>query len=412
VKRYIKLLVIGLVVCAIFIAIAIPLFHHKEVKKIIKPVIKPQIEYGINMDSLIVLKNQVKPDQNLSGILQSYNVDYRKIDLLVKMARPVFDVRRLKSGNSYTVLCKNDSIDKAEYFIYEISPVSYVVFDLREKLNVYLGRQEVKTLLTSSSGIITSSLWNAIEDKGLNPYLAVELSDIFAWTIDFFGIQKGDSFRMIYENEVVKEDTIGIGRILAACFNHMGREYYAFYFVQDGEGDYFDDKGNSVRRAFLKAPLRYSRISSRYSNRRLHPILKIYRPHHGIDYSAPSGTPIYSIGDGSVVGVGYDTKGGGRYIRIKHNSTYTSLYMHLSGYAKGIYEGMRVQQGDLIGYVGRSGLATGPHLDFRIFKNGYPVDPLQVESPPSKPVNVNIRKEFDSVAVIIKKQLDEMKILK
>ncbi|MCX6235279.1 MAG: peptidoglycan DD-metalloendopeptidase family protein [Bacteroidetes bacterium] len=411
-KRYRILLVIGFLACSIIIFISLIRHQHRKNEKektvSVLPVREPSFKYGINVDSFTVVNGKVRPDQNLSVLLQSYHVTNSNIDLLAKLSQRVFDVRKIKAGNAYTVFCSHDTLEKAEYFIYEVSPTSYVVFDLLNKLNVYSGRKEVTTIVRSASGTIRSSLWNSIEEKGLNPSLAVELADIFAWTIDFFGIQKGDQYRVIYEEEIVEKDTIGIGRILSACFNHIGRDYFAFYFVQDGIGDYFDEMGNSVRREFLKAPLRYSRISSKYSRSRLHPILKIYRPHFGVDYSAPSGTPVYTIGDGTVIGAGYDSKGGGRYVRIKHNSVYTSLYMHLSGYARGLREGMRVQQGDLIGYVGRSGLATGPHLDFRIFKNGSPVNPIKVESPPAKPVDPSKRIGFDSVKVNFRNQLEEI----
>jgi murein DD-endopeptidase MepM/ murein hydrolase activator NlpD len=411
-KRYRILLVIGFLACSIIIFISLIRYQHRKNEKektvSVLTVKEPSFRYGINVDSFIVVNGKVRPDQNLSVLLQSYHVTNSDIDLLAKLSLQVFDVRKIKAGNTYSVFCLRDTLEKAEYFIYEVSPTSYVVFDLRNKLNVYSGRKEVTTIVRSASGTIRSSLWNSIEEKGLNPALAVELADIFAWTIDFFGIQKGDQYRVIYEEEIVEKDTIGIGRIFSACFNHIGRDYFAFYFVQDGIGDYFDEMANSVRREFLKAPLRYCRISSKYSRSRFHPILKIYRPHFGVDYAAPSGTPVYTIGDGTVIGTGYDAKGGGRYVRIKHNSVYTSLYMHLSGYARGLREGIRVQQGDLIGYVGRSGLATGPHLDFRIFKNGSPVDPLKVESPPAKPVDPSKRKDFDSVTVKFRNQLEEI----
>ncbi len=407
-RRRIILIIVGFLILVILVVILL-LPRHPRVRERDRATLtihEPHFEYGINVDSFRIIKGKIQPNQNLSGILQSFHVDYSTIDRLIRLARPVFDVRKIRAGNDYTVFCTRDSTVVVRYFIYEISPVSFVVFDLHDSARVYMGEKEVKTFIASAQGIIQSSLWNSVLDNGLDPYLAVELSDIYAWTIDFFGIQAGDSYRVIYEEEVIEGDTIGIGRILAACFNTMGNDYYAFYYVQEHEGDYFDDQGNSVRRAFLKAPLRYNRISSRYSRSRMHPILKIRRPHFGVDYAAPMGTPVHSIGDGTVIGVGFDVKGGGRYIRIRHNSAYTSLYMHLSGYARGMKQGVRVHQGDLIGYVGKSGLATGPHLDFRIFKNGSPVDPLKVESPPAKPVEAILRKEYDSLCIDMKRRLN------
>jgi len=185
----------------------------------------------------------------------------------------------------------------------------------------------------------------------------------------------------------VDKDTIGIGQVYAANFKHDNEDYQAYYYVQDSIGEYFDEKGNSLRKTFLKAPLRYSRISSRFSNSRYHPVLKIYRPHHGVDYAAPSGTPVHTIGDGIVIKKGYQKNGGGNYLKIKHNANYTTVYMHLRGFARGIHVGKRLKQGDLIGYVGATGLATGPHLDFRVFRNGVAINPLTIKSEPAKPID-------------------------
>jgi murein DD-endopeptidase MepM/ murein hydrolase activator NlpD len=210
---------------------------------------------------------------------------------------------------------------------------------------------------------------------------------------------------VIYEDLVVEGRSIGIGNILAALFHHEDRDYYAFYFVQDSIGDYFDEQSNSLRREFLKAPLKFSRISSRFSNSRYHPVLKIRRPHHGVDYAAPTGTPVQTIGDGKVIEMAYQKGGGGKYLKIKHNSVYTTTYMHLQGFAKGIREGVRVKQGDVIGYVGSTGLSTGPHLDFRVYKNGSAVDPLKMESPPAEPVKAIYRPQYDSVKTLYMQQL-------
>jgi len=220
-----------------------------------------------------------------------------------------------------------------------------------------------------------------------DPMLAVELSEIFAWSIDFFGIQEGDRYKVLYEESYVDSLSVGIDRILGAWFFSSGTEFWAIPFEQDGVRSFFDEKGNSLRKAFLKAPLRYSRISSGFSNSRYHPVLKIRRPHHGVDYAAPTGTPVHTVGDGIVTKIGYQANGGGNYVKIKHNSVYTTTYMHLSRFGKGIRSGVYVKQGEIIGYVGATGLATGPHLDFRFYKNGSAVNPLTVEAPPVEPVH-------------------------
>jgi murein DD-endopeptidase MepM/ murein hydrolase activator NlpD len=231
------------------------------------------------------------------------------------------------------------------------------------------GVKEITTIVDSVSGTIKSSLWNALVEQDADPNLANDLSEIYAWTIDFFGLQKNDAYTAIYERKYVGDIYLGLGKVHAAKFRHGGKDQYAFYFEQNGKGDYFDEEGNSLQRTFLKAPLRFTRISSRFSNSRMHPVLKIRRPHHGVDYAAPTGTPVHTVGDGVVVKKGYQKNGGGNYIKIKHNGTYSTTYMHLKGFAKGIKVGKHVNQGDLIGYVGSTGLATGPHLDFRFYRN-------------------------------------------
>jgi murein DD-endopeptidase MepM/ murein hydrolase activator NlpD len=357
----------------------------------------PKLLYGINTDSLTVMKDRVKKNEFLSDILLRYGVDYNVIDHIARHTRDTFDVRKIKYGNPYCVISTNDSIPKALYFAYEITPSSYVLYHLSDSVYAKLGEKEIKVVLTSTTGKIKSSLWNSLVDADADPNLANELSEIYAWTIDFFGLQKGDSYKAIYDTYFVDDVYTGLGKVKVASFNHGNKDLYAFYFEQNGKGDYFDLEGNSLQRTFLKAPLRYSRISSGFSNSRLHPVLKIRRPHHGVDYAAPTGTPVYTVGDGVVIQKGYQKSGGGNYIKIKHNGTYTTVYMHLNGFAKGIKVGQHVKQGDLIGYVGSTGLATGPHLDFRFYRNGSAINPLKVESPPSKPVEEANRVAFDSI---------------
>jgi murein DD-endopeptidase MepM/ murein hydrolase activator NlpD len=243
--------------------------------------------------------------------------------------------------------------------------------------------------------------------KGLNPELAVDLSDIYAWTVDFFGLQKGDRFKFIYEENYIGEKAIGTGRIICALYTSSDRQVYAIPMIQNDKESYYDATGNSLRKEFLKAPLHFSRISSGFSSARMHPILRIVRPHYGVDYAAPAGTPVYSIGDGTVISVNIEEEPG-RIIRIRHNSVYTTAYMHLSGFANGIAAGVRVRQGEVIGYVGSSGMATGPHLDFRFYKNGYAVDPLKVEAPPVEPVLDENRARFEKIKSVIAGLLDSL----
>lgn len=370
---------------------------HEQAVEVAEEMAPPKLKYGINVDSLDVIYARVKPNEFLSDILLKYNVDYGLIDQLARNTKDTFDVRKIRAGNNYAVITTSDSIKKPLYFVYEISASNYILYPLTDSVYAVRGQKEILAKTDTIEGIIESSLWNALAEKDHDPSLSIELSEIYSWTIDFFGLQKGDNFTAIYDSYYVEDEYIGPGNIYAARFMHGGKNMYAFYFEQNGKGDYFDEEGNSLQRTFLKAPLKYSRISSRFSNSRLHPVLKIRRPHHGVDYAAPSGTPVFSVGSGTVIARGYQKSGGGNYVKIKHNSVYTTVYMHLQGFAKGINVGKQVSQGELIGYVGKTGLATGPHLDFRFYKNGQAVDPLKVESPPSKPIEEQYRPAFDSV---------------
>jgi murein DD-endopeptidase MepM/ murein hydrolase activator NlpD len=363
-------------------------------------------EYGINCDSLRIERGVVRKNQSLSEILSFYDIGSEIIHQLASLSRPVFDVRKMKVGNPYTILFSKDTVPEMLYFIYEEDAVSYITYDLDDEITVKKGAKPMIREIKTTSGVIETSLWNAMIDGGSDPELASEMSEVYAWTIDFFGIQKGDNYKVIYEDLKVDGKSIGVGKILAACFNYMGSDIYAFRFGKNGETGYYNEKAENLQRAFLKAPLRFKRISSKFSYSRMHPVLKIRRPHLGVDYAADAGTPVQTIGDGTVIVKGWDSKGGGNYIKIKHNSAYTTLYMHLAGFAKGLKTGARVHQGDVIGYVGSTGLATGPHLDFRFFKNGQAVDPLKVESPPSEPVSKVYLAEFNHLKDSLRLDLD------
>lgn len=360
----------------------------------LKPV---NLKYGFPIDDFKVETSKVKRNQSLSTLLRQYEVSFSTIDKIARKAKKIFNVRKIKSGKEYSVLFTNDSIKNPEYFIYENTPVEYIVFDLRDTLHVYKGEKEIKYLRKQVSGDIESSLWNAMVSAKADPLLSIELSEIYAWTIDFFGIGKGDHFNIIYEEAFVDDKSIHDSKVLAANFIHHNSDNYAFAFTEGEKQGFFDEKGNSLQKAFLKAPLRYSRISSRFSNRRFHPVLKRYRAHHGIDYAAPTGTPVHTIGDGVIIKKGYQKNGGGNYIKIKHNSVYSTTYMHLSRFGKGMRTGVRVKQGQTIGYVGSTGLATGPHLDFRVFKNGSAINPLKMKSPPVAPVKEENKAAFEKL---------------
>ncbi|MBT3207148.1 MAG: peptidoglycan DD-metalloendopeptidase family protein [Bacteroidetes bacterium] len=367
---------------------------------------KPTIyKYEIPIDSFEIFNGIVKRNQNLSEILTKYDISAFIIDKIAKKSKGIFDLRKIKFNQKYTAFCKKDSSRQLHYFVYEHSPIDYVVFDLKDSIEVFMKKKEIITRRKTASGRIESSLWNAIKENNLNPVLAIELSEIYAWSIDFFGIQKGDAFKILYDEQFVDSQSVGISNIYTSVFRHMNTDFYAFQFEQDNTMSYFDENGNSLRKAFLKAPLRFSRISSKFSNSRFHPVLKIRRPHHGIDYAAPAGTPVLAIGDGVIIKKGYQKNGGGRYLKIKHNSIYTTVYMHFSRYSKGMNQGAYVKQGDVIGYVGSSGLATGPHLDFRFYKNGTAVDPLKIKAPPVEPVKKQNIEQFEELITLYQNEI-------
>lgn len=346
------------------------------------------LRWGIDVDRYDVLDGTIKNGQILSKLLEEYGVGAKVAGELEKAPSEVFNVRKLRSGKNYHILRTKDSLAQAEWFVYDINPISSAVYSLCDSIYCYLDTVATDTVRRHISGKITSSLWNAMIDGGASYELSGLIADMYSWTIDFFGVQQGDSFSVYYQ-DIVVDDTVRVAtdRILASNFITAGADHYAFYYVyREGRGEYFDDKGNSLRRAFLKAPLNYTRISSTFSNARKHPITKVVRPHHGVDYAAPSGTPVYSVGDGVVTVKGWDSKGGGNYLKIKHNATYTTEYMHLRGFASNISQGSHVKQGQLIGYVGATGMATGPHLDYRVFKDGTPINPLRMDLPAVDPI--------------------------
>ncbi|HSH19146.1 MAG TPA: peptidoglycan DD-metalloendopeptidase family protein, partial [Draconibacterium sp.] len=364
-----------------------------EEEEIVIPIPEPEVKYGLPVDSFSIVFGTVEPGQYLSTILNRYGVGLGTIDTIARNSKAVFDVRKIREGNNYAIFQTLDSLKNPVYFVYENSAIHYTVYELFDSLRVYSGQKEVEYLVKSAQGVIESSLWNTMKANNIDPQLALNLSDVYAWTIDFFGLQKGDRFRVIYDEIYVDSVPIGINNIYAAQFDHYGKEIYSFRFNQNDTIGFYNENGENLQKEFLKAPLKFSRISSRFSGGRMHPVLRIVRPHHGVDYAAPKGTPVMSIGDGTVIKKGW-AGGGGNSVKVKHNSVYTTQYMHLSGYAEGIYAGARVRQGQVIGYVGSTGLSTGPHLDFRVYKGGSAVNPLTLESPPAKPVNPKYMPEF------------------
>ena len=358
---------------------------------------EPEARYGIVLGDHYIEEGEFKSGEHLGGVLGRYGIGPQAVDSLVRCCEGVFDIRTIRAGHKYYVFLTPDSIDRRlDHFVYEKNAVDYVVFNFADSVSVRTDSKTVRLEHRMAEATIESSLWNALVGGGYSSALALELSDIYAWTIDFFGLQKGDNFRVIYEERFVDTLSIGPGRVLGAWFEHNGKRYNAIPYNQSGKVSYWDEEGNSLRKSMLKAPLSYSRISSRFSNSRLHPVLRIRRPHHGVDYAAPAGTPVYAVADGTVTRASYDS-GGGHTVRIKHARNLETGYLHLSKYGPGIKAGVRVSQGQLIGYVGSTGLSTGPHLDYRVWQNGTAIDPLKIPTEPAEPIDSANRVAFNAV---------------
>ena len=406
-KKWIGIVLMG--VALLFILSTLDTTTKEEITEtVVGKIVEPQYQYGILVDSFIVIKGTVKQDQTLSDILYANHINHPEIAEIVTKSKDIFDVRRVNPGKEYTVICVDDSTERACYFIYQENPTNYVVMDLTEGIDVYRGKKEVTTKVNVAYGEINSSLWLTIQEQELSPKIAAELSTIYAWTIDFFKIQKGDAFKVYYENKYIDDEYIGIGRILASEFTHKGQNFYSFYYRENENfGDYFDEKGRTLRKAFLKAPVDYKRISSRYSKRRKHPVTGRWKGHFGTDYAADRGTPIVSTANGTIVAASY-TKNNGNFVKVRHNGTYTTQYLHMSKIKPGIRKGVDVKQGDEIGYVGSTGLATGPHVCYRFWKNGKQVDPYKQDLPPGDP----IKKENEADYMIVKDSLMQILLSK
>lgn len=355
------------------------------------------IKYDLPIEDFAVTYDTIKPKQTIADMLYGLGFNANQIHKFTQCPDSIFNVRKIRPGQACALLCDKDSAATPRYFIYEESPKSYITFDLTDGYRAERKRKPVEWRESEVAGTVKSSLWFAMEENNASPLLAVEMSHIFGWSIDFFGIQQGDEFRVIYAQEFVENTPLNNYRILAASFKASGNLVYAIPFTQAGEELFYNSDGNSLEGAFLKAPLDYYRISSKFSNSRYHPVLKRRRAHHGVDYAAPKGTPVYAIGSGKVIKKAYQANGAGYYLKIRHNATYTTSYMHLSGYAKGLKEGDYVKQKQVIGYVGSTGLSTGPHLDFRVYENGKPINPLTIKSQPKMPINNENKEAFATV---------------
>jgi murein DD-endopeptidase MepM/ murein hydrolase activator NlpD len=352
-------------------------------------------ELGFNADSLRCVEGKVKSGQFFSNLFGSLGMSAQEAYNLAQACDTLFDVKTLRVGNTYRAYYSPE--DRLEYMVYDRDRMHCVVFDCTEPYDLWIYEKPVTRNERYADVTINSSLWNDMLAADVSPLLILSLSDIYAWTVDFFGLQKGDRFRVLYQETVCDGDVIAVDTVRYAVFSHAGQDFPAImYDQQDGGNLWWNEKGESMRKAFLKAPLKFSRISSGFSYARKHPVTRKVQPHTGVDYAAPKGTPVMTIGDGVITSMKYEGAGGNT-IRIRHNSVYSTAYLHLSGYAKGLKVGQRVRQGDVIGYVGSTGRSTGPHLDFRVWKNGTPINPLKMDSPPAEPLKQENMEAFNQV---------------
>ena len=359
---------------------------------------------GFCPDSLECFEGKVKNGQFFSTLMMNLGLDAQQAYDLTMASSSVFDVKSLRVGNLYKAYYDADK--RLVHLVYERSRTTSVVFDCQTPYAVRLYEKPVVVEQKYADVTINSSLWVDMREAGVSPHLIVSLSDIYAWTVDFFGLQKGDRFRVLYDEKLCDGEVVSVDTVRYAIFSHNGKDMPAVMFNQkDGGNIYWNEKGESMRKAFLKAPLKFSRVSSGFSYARKHPVTRKVQPHTGVDYAAPKGTPVMSIGDGVVLSMKYEGAGGNT-VRIRHNSVYTTAYLHLSGYAKGLKAGQRVRQGEVIGYVGSTGRSTGPHLDFRVWKNGSAINPLKMESPPTDPLKKESMEQFGEVYENYKAQID------
>ncbi len=369
------------------------------------PIIEPTLKYGFVMDYYHAVEDVIKENEFLADILLRHNVPYEKIHKLAAATKDSLDVRTLRANKSYTLL-NVDTTTAPDYFIYEPSPYKFRVYDLNDPSKSKEVKRKVDKVEKMASGIIESSLWNTMINNGLDYDLTTRMEDALAWSVDFHHIQKGDQFKLIYEEDHIEGEVVGIGDLIGAYFKNNDHEYFAIYFENERHNGFFDLEGRSMKRAFLKSPVKFSRISSSFG-RRFHPILKKRKMHLGTDYAAPKGTPILAVADG-VVSKRAFTRNNGRYVKIKHSGNISTQYLHMSKFNSKVKKGSHVKQGQVIGYVGKTGLATGNHVCFRFWKDGKQINHLKQNLPPPDPMPEAELPRYYAVRDSIKNILDSI----
>ena len=363
--------------------------------------------YGYKLNDLEVVQDTVQRGDTFADIFLENGFSYTDIYNINSKVKKTYNFRKIKPKRPYTFLFSKDSLSSPVAFIYQPSMLDYVVVNLKDSVFAKKEKKEVALRTFEAQGVITSSLSETLEAQRLSPLLAYDLSDIYAWSIDFFRLEKGDRFKIIYTQKYVDDSIyVGLNRIHAAYFEHRNKPYYAIEFESDAERgitEFFDEKGKNLRRAFLQAPVQFSRISSRYNKRRRISYYGRTKPHYGTDFAAPVGTPIRATASGTVVAVGY-TRGNGNYVTIRHNGTYKTQYLHMK--KRKVRKGQQVKQGDLIGTVGMTGYTSGPHVCYRFWKHGEQVDPFKQKLPEAKPIEPKLKEKYMVYMQPLKEMLD------
>ncbi len=376
------------------------------------PIVENRV-FGILADNYNITDNSIKSGETLGKILNQYDITAKEIYDLEQISKDVYPLTKIKAGNHYSTFISKDTVSSAlDYLVYECNDTDYVVFSFAgDSISTYTDSKPITTKRMVKNAVIENSLWGAIQQAELPYSLAAKIEDIYQWSVDFFAIKKGDEFTVIYEERFVEDSiSVGIGEVWGAEFKHGERKYYAIPFIQDSVMQYWEADGGSLRKQMLKAPLKYTRVSSGFTYSRFHPIYKVYRPHTGVDYAAPMGTPVHSVADGVIIFRGW-SGGAGNYIKIKHPGGYMTGYMHLRNFAKGQSVGSHVKQGELIGNVGSTGSSTGPHLDYRIWKGGKPINPLKVPQEPAVPISDENKPAFEQVKARIIAELEGREVV-
>jgi murein DD-endopeptidase MepM/ murein hydrolase activator NlpD len=409
-RQYLPLIVVSLLFLLYICSDVLPLNgiisrKHPDLKNLgTLPVVIPTIKYGFAIDTFYVEENTIKNGEILGNILQKHGVNGQIVHLITAENQHIFKPSNFREGEKYT-LFKSEDKKNLEYLVYEPSVYHYYIFQFIDSIGIVKVERPVETKIKTTSGTIESSIWNAMAEKGSSPELIAKLEDALQWSIDFYHLQKGEKFKIVYESHLIDGKEIGAGLVLAARYEMEKSMVNAIYYSKPDFKGYYDLEGRPLNKGFLKSPLRFSRISSYFNTARLHPILRRVRPHFGTDYAAPHGTPIMSVGNGVVLEAKY-SGGNGNYVKIRHNKLYTTQYLHMSRFGPGIRSGVQVQQGQTIGYVGSTGLATGPHVCFRFWKNGQQVNHLRLTFPPPEPLPKteipSFNKEKEEIIALLK----------